>query len=624
MSIFPSRRPQLTLGAMAIAWALCVPMAAQQDDSAIREHFLAAQRAQQQGRLDVAVAEYLAELHLQPGVPEVYANLGLVYYAQGKFGDSAQAFESAEKLKPGMRGVDLWLGVDDVKLDRPLEGVAHLRAAIRQDPTDKLAQSWLGTALWNAGKVDAALLQLRTAVARFPDDPDVLFATGEAYGKAVHQETENLLSDATGTALSDRIYAGVYASEHDWTKAEGHLRRAIERDPRSAEAHLELAEVFLAQARLRDAKEQLDEAMTIAPHSAAVLARSGEVLLLLQKPAEGLELIQRAMDIDGSTALDALGLPVEDNFDQPGGAGSGGQLALLCRETAAKLASNPASSPSRSAGIAALYAKAGDSGAAARAYRSIVTSSSNSRPDANPLARGLRAMHQHHYSEAEDALVRWLALHPGDRAARYDLILVRRNLFTEEITKLLAIAPDSYHVHQLLGQLYVDHEEDDKALTEYLAVAAARPDLPGVHFWLGHLYWKHGDADHALAELTRELEIDPGNPEANGELGAVLIAQDRAKEAIPHLEAAIRSKPDLWPAYAQLGRAYASEKSYARAEEAFKRALAHDPDGSTHYQFALVLHAEGKTAQAAQVFAQVRAIKNERMAATSTDQGAEP
>jgi tetratricopeptide (TPR) repeat protein len=238
-------------------------------------------------------------------------------------------------------------------------------------------------------------------------------------------------------------------------------------------------------------------------------------------------------------------------------------------------------------------------------------------------------MHQHHYDDAETLLLSWLGTHPRDRMARYDLALVRHQISMALVARMIEVAPDSYHVHQMLGQLYVGLtmaneasdglQEDDKAIAEYLAVAAARPDLPGVHFWLGHLYWKHGDVDHALPELTRELELDPGNPEANGELGAVLVAQGRATEAIPHLQSAIRIMPDLWPAYLQLGRAYAAEKNYIRAEEMLKRALAHDRDGSTHYHLALVLRAEGKTAQAAQVFAQVKAIKSERMAAPSAD-----
>ncbi|MGD0630926.1 MAG: tetratricopeptide repeat protein, partial [Terracidiphilus sp.] len=133
------------------------------------------------------------------------------------------------------------------------------------------------------------------------------------------------------------------------------------------------------------------------------------------------------------------------------------------------------------------------------------------------------------------------------------------------------------------------------------------------------LYWKHGDADHAITELTRELTLSPGHPEANAELGTVLVAQERATEAIPHLESAIRSKPDLWPAYAQLGRAHAIEKNYARAEKELRLGLAHDHDAATHFQLALVLRAEGKSSEAAEAFAQVRAIKTEKMAAPSSE-----
>jgi hypothetical protein len=53
-----------------------------------------------------------------------------------------------------------------------------------------------------------------------------------------------------------------------------------------------------------------------------------------------------------------------------------------------------------------------------------------------------------------------------------------------------------------------------------------------------------------------------------------------------------------------------------------RRGLAHDHDASTHYQLALVLRAEGKTAEAAQAFAQVKAIKNERIAPPSPDDAA--
>jgi tetratricopeptide (TPR) repeat protein len=607
----------LSFAGIARAVSLQIPDQVQQQ---VQEHFQAAQHAQQQDRLEDAVHEYLAVVKLAPGLPEAYVNLGLVYYAQSKFDDSARALSTAGKLRPGMRGVSLWLGIDEVRLNHPALGVPLLRDAVRQGPQEKQAESWLGTALWNSGQMNAALLQLRKAAAQFPDDPDLLFALGEAYGKAAKQQSEQLLEDSAGTAISDRIYASTYAAEHDWTKAEGHLRRAIRRDPNSVDAHLDLAQVFLDQAQLPAAQEQLEQASTLSPDSATVLAKGGELLIIAGQLPEGLSRLEQAIKSDESEALDGLGLPVEDRISA---SEARADLVALCVEAEKKLEATQPSTAAKDVALAALYALSGDEAAASQAYQRLVPAAQIAKPNESVFAQAMDAIHQHRNDAAEAALCRWLAIHPGDLSARYELVAVRRQVAMAQIARLLAVAPDSYHLHQLLGQLYVDREEDEKALAEYLAVAAAHPNLPDVHFWLGHLYWKHGDADHALAELTRQLEIDAQHPEANGELGAVLVAKDRTAEAIPHLELAIRSKPDLWPAYQQLGQAYASEKNYARAEQILKRDLAHDPDAGAHYQLALVMRAEGKTAEAAKLFDQVRAIKTERAAATTSDDHAD-
>ena len=608
-------RSLLLSGVIVIACAVSASNNAQQSSSQVQEHFAAAQQDQQQGLLDAAAGEYHTVLRLQPALPEAYVNLGLVYYAQAKFDESARALAAAAKLRPGMRGISLWLGIDDVKLNRPAQGAVLLRDAVRQDPADKLAQSWLGTALWDAGQTDAALLQLRKAAAQFPDDPDFLFACGEAYGKAASQQTEQLLDESSGTVLSDLIYGTHYAEERDWVKAEGHLRRAMERDPHTNDARLELAKVFVLQGELTAAQEQLVQALAVDPRSAAALALSGETLLLMQHQTEGLSQIDRAIEVGPSAALAALGLPPENDVLNEH---VGDALLPLCREATQKLESDSVSSRTGEVARAALLALSGDEGGAQQAYQQIRIAGPTVNPTANLFTQATTDLDRQSYDDAESLLERWLSLHPNDHIARYNLILVRRSISMQQVAGLIAVAPDSYHVHQLLGQIYADREEDDKALTEYLAVASARPDLPDVHFWLGHLYWKHGDADHAIAELTRELELSPGHPEADAELGTVLVAQERAAEAIPHLQSAIHRKPDLWPAYAQLGRAYAIEKNYTRAEQVLKGALAHDQNASTHYQLALVLRSEGKTAEAAKVFAEVRDLKMKAIAAPSS------
>jgi cytochrome c-type biogenesis protein CcmH/NrfG len=87
---------------------------------------------------------------LTTNMPEAYVNLGLIYYAQARFEDSSQALSAANKLKFGMRGVSLGLGIDEVKLHKPARTAALLRAAVRQDPSDKSAQ--LGLVLRAEGK----------------------------------------------------------------------------------------------------------------------------------------------------------------------------------------------------------------------------------------------------------------------------------------------------------------------------------------------------------------------------------------------------------------------------------------------------------------------------------------
>jgi len=408
-SMFRIRSRSFLVFSAVISIACVLPLAgvaqvvSSQIQDQVQEHFLAAQQAQQQGRLEDAVGEYREVLRIQPQLPEAYANLGIVYYAQSKFSDSAQALSTAARLRPGMRGVSLWRGIDEVRLNRPAQGVPLLREAVRLDPKEKLAQSWLGTALWDAGQMDAALIQLRKAGTRFPDDPDLHFALGEAYGKAARQQSVQLLDDSAGTAISDRIYASTNAADHDWVKAEGHLRRAIQRDPHSVDAHLELADVLLEQAHLSLAREQLDQASALAPHSAGVLARSGFLLILVGQQADGLAAIEQAMQGDRSETLDGLGLPAEDGIGRKDAEAS---LLPLCRGAVARVEATPSTSRAKDIALAALYARLGNVDESARAYQKLPVDSQSARPAGSSLALAVCSMHQHRYEAAEAALLR--------------------------------------------------------------------------------------------------------------------------------------------------------------------------------------------------------------------------
>jgi len=206
------------------------------------------------------------------------------------------------------------------------------------------------------------------------------------------------------------------------------------RDPHSIDAHLELAEVFLQEANLPAAQLQLDQAATLAPNSAAVLARSGELLVLAGKQAEGLSKIDQALKKDRDETLDALGLPVNDRIN---GNSASAELLAMCRKASENLKAMQTPTPAAEVALAALDARSGDFDAAERAYQQLAAAPPVSRPSVNVLAQAQDALHAHHYDAAEAALLRWLAVRPADLSARFDLVVVRRQISMGRLTVCL-------------------------------------------------------------------------------------------------------------------------------------------------------------------------------------------
>ncbi len=605
-------RCMLVPAVLSIASMLSPCCAAQQVSSHVEEHFRAAQQDQQAGLLDAAEREYRTILQLQPGVPEVYADLGLIYYAQSKFGDSAQAFATAGKLKPGMRGVSLWLGIDYVKLNQSRRSIPLLREAVGLDPADKQAQSWLGTALWNAGQTTAALQQLAKAAQLFPSDLDICFVLGEAYGKAADQQIEEVLAAASGTPLLNQVYGDIYKDQRAWSKAIAHYQLANQKDPAWKGAHLGLGQVYLYQEKFDDARQQLQRELEVNHSSAAAEALLAEVALfdgdVQGDPQAALPILSAAIRISPDASSAAFGLPL--SYATPQVHLSEGALEKL-RSARGGLESAPAS-PSRSLALSFIDDRL-DLADLAVDWTNFQQALGASPASPNPYHRAAIDFDRQQFSQTEASLWVWLGTHPNDLQAKYLLAKTFRNLSLQALDRLLTLDPASYRAHQLLAQTYQNREEDDKALAEYRLVEQMEPTLPGVHFAIGHLLWKTDDPEHALEELGKELQLDPEHAEANGEMGSILVERHEPEKAIPYLETALRAKPDLWLIYQQLGRAYLMEKNYRQAEAELKKALGRDPEGMAHYQLGVVYRAEGRSSEAETQFEATRKIKAERL-----------
>ena len=90
-----------------------------------------AQQAVAAGRFDAAEAAFLELTKLEPDVAELYANLGAVYFQQGKLDAAVEALRHALYLKPSLARVKTLLAICLAESGRSAEALAGLEAGFR-------------------------------------------------------------------------------------------------------------------------------------------------------------------------------------------------------------------------------------------------------------------------------------------------------------------------------------------------------------------------------------------------------------------------------------------------------------------------------------------------------------
>jgi eukaryotic-like serine/threonine-protein kinase len=126
-------------------------------------------------------------IDLSPGYP-AYANLGLLYYSEKRYAESAALTEKALQINDknylvwgNLIIADEWLK-DDKRAAAAREKVIPIvEETIRVKPQDSLARSYLATLYARKGQREKASSQIQTALALSPRDPYVLEYIGTTY-----------------------------------------------------------------------------------------------------------------------------------------------------------------------------------------------------------------------------------------------------------------------------------------------------------------------------------------------------------------------------------------------------------------------------------------------------------
>jgi tetratricopeptide (TPR) repeat protein len=178
------------------------------------------------------------------------------------------------------------------------------------------------------------------------------------------------------------------------------------------------------------------------------------------------------------------------------------------------------------------------------------------------------------------------------------------DLAAQALARLSQKAPDSGHVHQILGEAAMAQDDFPGAILQFKRAIEADTKIPGIHYELGRAILTNSQDAAARQEAQRELETelraDPADFNSEYELGEVYRLGSNLQLAEEHFERALQLRPDFVDAQVGLGNVLVDEGKPEEAIPHFAEAVRLDPDNEgAHYKLAREYRAVGRDQDAA-------------------------
>jgi tetratricopeptide (TPR) repeat protein len=280
------------------------------------------------GDFEQAVAAFRKAADLAPTTAIVFLRLGDAYMKKHDYAAAIAPLQRAAELTPDSAAVHQLLGYALLTEGYASEAIPHLK--IIHD------QGALGIAQLQAGQAAEAVVNLQAALAKSPDDPDLLLYLSRAATALSGQSLDRLRSVYPNSARGHqalgqtdyelkmlpeaakeyaqaialrpdlpglRLELGqVFAAGSEWSKAEEQFRGEAELQPGSAEAAYRLGNALLQQGKMKEATEELERSDSLRPDMAETLYALGKAAASSDPDAAEYAL-QRVIGLEKQTPL---------------------------------------------------------------------------------------------------------------------------------------------------------------------------------------------------------------------------------------------------------------------------------------------------------------------------------
>ena len=278
--------------------------------------------------LDQAIAAFRKAADLAPSAGIVFLRLGDAFLKKHDYAAAIPPLKRAAELSPDSLPVHQLLGYALLAEGYATEAIPHLEIVHEYGA--------LGIAELQTGHPGEAVANLQAALAKSPDDPDLLYYLSRAGASLSSQSLDKLLSAFPNTArghqaLGQNYYVmkifpeavkeyekalaarpdlpglrlelgQAFAASADWEKAEEQFRGEAKLQPGNAEAAYRLGDALLQQGKMKEAAEELRRSDSLRPDMPETLYSLGRASAVIN-PNAAEHLLARVIDLEKQTAL---------------------------------------------------------------------------------------------------------------------------------------------------------------------------------------------------------------------------------------------------------------------------------------------------------------------------------
>ena len=584
-----------------------------------------AAQAQSHNRLQQAAEDYQKALHLSPQSAEIWSNLGLVQYEQDHYQSSVKSLKKSILLNPSLYAAQLFLGIDDVQIKMPEKALSHLLQAEKLNAEDSLLWSTLGDVYTQLNSPELAAQAYSKAIALRPANGQAWFKLGIARISEVNQDSQRMAKDYSGSAYAKALLAHSFFEDGRYGKALEQYQKIVLLQPAPPCMRAQFGFALLHEKELQQAENEFERAVKEdTPCSLAILGQSS-LSVILQKNAYALHLLKILWQKDQNFFVVHLSIflssltPVQLKSFQAYLQQTDVKNSVpesFYRLLALSLSGQALNSPVLQEESENQHGISGREEYEAGHYSACAHILKASLPTLGFSSLNLLstcAWYSGDYKLASASAARMKELAPNSVAALYWSILSNDELAYSALSRYEQMYPDSARTHLLLGDIYRQRQQYNKAEAEYRSALTDAPDAVAALYGLAESYLDDDDISDALQMALQGLRLNPEDPELDLLAGESYIQNHQFVQAEPFLIKALKAEPRMLPyVHLMLGEAFEHEGKTLAAIQAFKQGLAADEDGSYHYQLFLLYRKSGDEKDAASALKETEQIQRRR------------